>query len=61
MRRHSTEQYGESEMKVKELKEAIKDMEDDEELTIRAVQSYVIEPVKNNESIDTEQGGDNLW
>ena len=59
MRRHSTEQYGESEMKVKELKEAIKDMEDDEELTIRAVQSYVIEPVKNNESIDTEQGGDN--
>lgn len=46
-------------MKVKELKEAIKDMEDDEELTIRAVQSYVIEPVKNNESIDTEQGGDN--
>ena len=59
MKRHSTEQYGESEMKVKELREAIKDMEDDEELTIRAVQSYVIEPVNNNESIDTEKGGDN--
>ena len=32
-------------MKVKELKEAIKDMDDEQELTIRQVQSFVIEPV----------------
>ena len=36
-------------MKVKELKEAIKDMDDDQELTIRAVQSFVIEPVVKEE------------
>ena len=36
-------------MKVKELKEAIKDMDDDQELTIRQVQSFVIEPVVNKE------------
>ena len=36
-------------MKVKELKEAIKDMDDDQELTIRQVQSFVIEPVVNQE------------
>ena len=32
-------------MKVKELKEAIKDMEDEPEVTVRQVQSFVIEPV----------------
>ena len=32
-------------MKVKELKEAIKDMDDEQELTIRQGQSFVIEPV----------------
>ncbi len=32
-------------MKVRELKEAIKDMDDEQELTIRQVQSFVIEPV----------------
>ena len=36
-------------MKVKELKEAIQDMDDDQELTIRQVQSFVIEPVKEEE------------
>tara|TARA_R100000655_G_scaffold109446_1_gene163974 strand:- start:615 stop:731 length:117 start_codon:yes stop_codon:yes gene_type:complete len=36
-------------MKVKELKEAIKDMDDDQELTIRTVQSFVIEPVVKKE------------
>tara|TARA_R100000152_G_C6655099_1_gene95608 strand:- start:35 stop:148 length:114 start_codon:yes stop_codon:yes gene_type:complete len=36
-------------MKVKELKEAIKDMDDDQELTIRTVQSFVIEPVRNED------------
>ncbi len=36
-------------MKVKELKEAIKDMDDDRELTIRQVQSFVIEPVVKEE------------
>tara|TARA_R100000773_G_C4137240_1_gene65374 strand:+ start:111 stop:227 length:117 start_codon:yes stop_codon:yes gene_type:complete len=36
-------------MKVKELKEAIKDMDDDQELTIRQVQSFVIEPVIKQE------------
>ena len=32
-------------MMVKELKEASKDMDDEQELTIRQVQSCVIEPV----------------
>ena len=36
-------------MKVKELKEAIKDMDDDQELTIRSVQSFVIEPVRDED------------
>ena len=36
-------------MKVKKLKEAIKDMDDDQELTIRQVQSFVIEPVVKQE------------
>lgn len=36
-------------MKVKELRDAIKDMDDDQELTIRQVQSFVIEPVKEEE------------
>jgi len=36
-------------MKVKELKEAIKNMDDDQELTIRQVQSFVIEPVVREE------------
>ena len=36
-------------MKVKELKEAIKDMDDEQELTIRSVQSFVIEPVVTEE------------
>ena len=36
-------------MKVKELKEAIKDMDDDQELTIRKVQSFVIEQVVKQE------------
>ena len=36
-------------MKVKELKEAIKDMDDDQELTIRQVSSFVIEPVVKKE------------
>jgi hypothetical protein len=36
-------------MKVKELKEAIKDMDDEQELTIRQVQSFVIEPIVNQE------------
>ena len=36
-------------MKVKELREAIKDMDDDQELTIRQVQSFVIEPVREEE------------
>tara|TARA_R100000655_G_scaffold91898_1_gene132863 strand:+ start:189 stop:305 length:117 start_codon:yes stop_codon:yes gene_type:complete len=36
-------------MKVKELKEAIKDMDDEQELTIRQVQSFVIEPVVREE------------
>ena len=30
------------------MKEAIKDMDDDQELVIRTVQSYVIEPVKED-------------
>ena len=36
-------------MKVKELKQAIKDMDDEQELTIRQVQSFVIEPLIKNE------------
>ena len=36
-------------MKVKELREAIKDMDDEQELTIRQVQSFVIEPVIREE------------
>jgi hypothetical protein len=36
-------------VRVKELKEAIKDMDDDQELTIRQVQSFVIEPVVKQE------------
>ena len=36
-------------MKVKELKEAIKDMDDEQELTIRTVQSFVIEPVRDDD------------
>ena len=36
-------------MKVKELKEAIKDMDDEQELTIRQVQSFVIAPLIKNE------------
>ena len=36
-------------MKVKELRDAIKDMDDDQELTIRQVKSFVIEPVVNQE------------
>ena len=35
-------------MKVKNLKEAIKDLDDEQELTIRTVQSFVIEPVKED-------------
>ena len=35
-------------MKIKDLKEAIKDMDDEQELVIRPVQSYVIEPVKED-------------
>tara|TARA_R100000329_G_C7500934_1_gene176376 strand:- start:146 stop:286 length:141 start_codon:yes stop_codon:yes gene_type:complete len=46
-------------MKVKELKEAIAELDDDVELTIRTVQSFVIEPTNNNESTDTDEGGDN--
>ena len=38
-------------MKVKELKDAIADLDDDVELTIRPVQSFVIEP---KESVDNE-------
>jgi hypothetical protein len=37
-------------MKVKELREAIKNMSDDQELTIRQVQSFVIEPVNQDDS-----------
>ena len=36
-------------MKVKELRDAIKDMDDEQELTIRQVQSFVIEPVVKTE------------
>ena len=36
-------------MKVRELREAIKYMDDDQELTIRQVQSFVIEPVVKQE------------
>lgn len=36
-------------MKVKELKEAIKDMDDEQQLTIRQVQSFVIEPVRDDD------------
>ena len=36
-------------MRDKELKEAIKDMDDEQELTIRQVQSFVIEPVVKQE------------
>ena len=36
-------------MKVGELREAIKDMDDEQELTIRQVQSFVIEPVVKQE------------
>ena len=36
-------------MKVKELRDAIKDMDDEQELTIRQVQSFVIEPVKEED------------
>ena len=36
-------------MKVKELRDAIKDMDDEQELTIRQVQSFVIEPVVREE------------
>ena len=46
-------------MKVKELREAIAELDDDVELTIRPVQSFVIEPINNNESTDTDAGGDN--
>ena len=37
-------------MKVKELKEAIKDMDDEQELKVRQVQSFVIEPVLDQDS-----------
>ncbi len=50
---------GESKMKVKELRKAIAELDDDVELTIRPVQSFVIEPTNNNESTDTDEGGDN--
>ena len=46
-------------MKVKELRKAIAELDDDVELTIRTVQSFVIEPINNNESTDTDEGGDN--
>ena len=36
-------------MKVKELKEAIKDLDDDTELVIEPQQNYVIKPVKSEE------------
>ena len=36
-------------MKVKELKEAIKDLDDDAELIIETQQSYIIKPVKAEE------------
>tara|TARA_R100001443_G_C3285377_1_gene161436 strand:+ start:441 stop:557 length:117 start_codon:yes stop_codon:yes gene_type:complete len=36
-------------MKVKELREAIKDLDDDVELTIREAKSFVIEPVIEKE------------
>lgn len=46
-------------MKVKELREAIAELDDDVELTIEPVQSFVIKPqMNNNESKDTEHGGD---
>jgi hypothetical protein len=47
-------------MKVKELREAIAELDDDVELTIEPVQSFVIKPqINNNESKDdTEHGGD---
>ena len=38
-------------VKVKELKDAIADLDDDVELTVRQVQSFVIEP---KESVDNE-------
>tara|TARA_R100000664_G_C2736165_1_gene125583 strand:+ start:930 stop:1070 length:141 start_codon:yes stop_codon:yes gene_type:complete len=46
-------------MKVKELREAIAELDDDVELTIEPVHTYVIKPMKNNESVDTDKGGDN--
>jgi hypothetical protein len=47
-------------MKVKELREAIAELDDDVELTIEPVQSFVIKPqMQNNESEDTEHGGEN--
>ena len=45
-------------MKVKELKDAIAELDDDVELTIEPVQSFVIKQMQNKESEDTEQGGD---
>ena len=36
-------------MKVREFKEAIKDLADDTELVIETVQSYVIKPVTTEE------------
>ena len=45
-------------MKVKELRDAIAELDDDVELTIEPVQSFVIKPMQNKESEDTEQGGD---
>ena len=47
-------------MKVKELREAIAELDDDVELTIRPVQSFVLDPTNNNnERTDTDEGGDN--
>ena len=39
-------------VKVKELKDAIADLDDDVELTVRQVQSFVIEPKESGDNED---------
>ena len=49
----------EKDMKVKELKAAITELDDDVELTIRPVQTFVIEPVEDKNESNIKEGGEN--
>jgi len=48
----------EKDMKVKQLREAIAELDDDVELAIRSVQSFVIEPVENKNESNITEGGE---